>query len=290
MDDTNVILARSALYIIGLCLAGVPLYLRISGRTRVGGTARLGLGLGAVAAAAAAAWWAASSIAAMAATPLGDLDYATFSVVADATPIGPVLKARLAACLGVLLLAALYPRTLWLGLMASVISIAGAWTGHAGAAEGTAGDIQRAFDAVHLVAASVWVGALLVFLGSVARPGIGSAPRTKAVARLEAFATTGTIVVAALAITGAINGWLIARHGFALDSRWSLLLIAKLVLFGAMLGLASLNRWKLTPAYRSGEAGAERRLAVSLSFETACAFAIFILVAIIGLSDPGIVS
>lgn len=284
MAETTVIAARALLYIVALGLAGVPLYLRIAGSTRAGGPLRTCLAVGALAAAAISIWWAAASIAAMAAMPLADLDYATFSVVADATPIGTVLYARLAACVVVLLLLAFWPRTLWLGLAAAAISIAGAWTGHAGAAEGDLGHVQRFLDSTHLFAAAIWFGALLTFLTSLLRGLDGTGTL---VSRLERFAGTGTAIVAVLAITGAVNGWLIAKAGFAVDSTWSLLLIAKLVLFVAMLGLASLNRWIFTPAYKAGKPGAAGRLGISLSIESACAAAIFALVAVIGISDPG---
>lgn len=286
MDDTNVILARAALYLVALGLAGIPLYLRTAGIRRAGTALRVDLACGALAAAGISIWWAAASVAAMAALPLGNLDFEMFSAVADATPIGTVLYSRLAACLGVLSCLAFLPRTLLLGLVATAIPIAGAWTGHPGAAEGATGHVQRLLDAIHLIAAAVWFGALLVFLASLLRSANDDSSRTALVSRLQAFATTGTIIVAVLAVTGAINGWLIARHGFTGSSVWSRLLMAKLALFVAMLMFAGLNRWKLTPAFETGLPGSATRLRASLALESACALAIFGLIAIIGLSDP----
>ncbi|WP_144098267.1 CopD family protein [Croceicoccus sediminis] len=283
MDDTNVVLARAALYVVALGLAGIPLYLRISGTVEAGKGLRLAMAAGAIAAAAIAAWWAAASVAAMAALPLGDLDYEMFSAVAGATPIGTVLDVRLAAAIGVLLAAAFLPRTLILGLIAAAIPIAGVWTGHPGAAEGMTGHVQRLFDAIHLLAAAVWFGALIVFLASLIRSGAG---RVTLVSRLRAFAATGTVIVATLAVTGTVNGWLIAQHGFAWSSTWSFLLIVKLGLFAAMLAFAAVNRWKLTPAYEAGAPGSAGRLGTSLLLEASCAVGIFALVAIIGLSNP----
>ena len=66
-----------------------------------------------------------------------------------------------------------------------------AWTGHSGAAEGALGLAQRGLDVVHLGAASLWLGALLVFLASLKGPP----DRPRLVERLSAFARTGTLVV-----------------------------------------------------------------------------------------------
>ncbi len=144
------------------------------------------------------------------------------------------------------------------------------------------GLVQRGFDAIHLGAASLWLGALMVFLASLA----GQPDRPRLVERLSRFARTGTVVVALLALTGTANALLIGREGWSPTSGWSLLLAAKLVLFLAMLGLAAINRWRLTPALAANAPGAERRLIRSLGLETACALAIVALVAMLGLLDP----
>ena len=70
------------------------------------------------------------------------------------------------------------------------------------------------------------------------------------------------------------------------------LLLAKLALFGAMLGLAAINRWRLTPALAAAgsDAGAwpaERRIRLSIMLETTAAILILVLVAWLGTLDPG---
>jgi len=282
MADMTIIMARFALMALSLGLAGVPLYLRIAGQRAASRKLRIALAAGAVVAAMASMWWAAASVAAMAAVPLTDLDVATLLAVLDATPLGPVLELRLAASAALLVAVFVVPRNALLALIAAIGPVSGAWTGHAGAAEGLSGAIQRLSDAIHLLGAALWFGALLVFLASVSE----REERPVLTARLERFARTGTAIVIALAVTGGLNVLLIARTGWEPASTWSLLLATKLVLFGAMLGLAGLNRWKLTPEYAADLPQAARRLRLSLTLETGCALAIFAIVAVLGLSDP----
>ena len=69
---------------------------------------------------------------------------------------------------------------------------------------------------------------------------------------LHGFGTVGTIVVAALVITGLINAWLLVGPDNISALRttfYGRLLLAKLALFAAMLGFAALNRFRLTPRF-----------------------------------------
>ncbi len=280
--DSGLVLARFAALAALLAMAGVPLYLVIARQALLGRQMRRMLAVLAAASMLASLWWALASVAAMAAMPITALDRETVLAVLGATPTGTVLALRLAA--GVFLLAclALSPRSLPAALIALVALISSAWTGHSGAAEGALGLVQRGFDTVHLGAASLWLGALLVFLASLT----GQQDRFMLVDRLSAFARTGTAVVVLLAVTGSADALLIAREGWSLTSGWSVLLAAKLALFLTMLGLAAINRWRLTPALAANAPGAKRRLAVSLAFETLCALAVVALVAVLGLLDP----
>ncbi len=280
--DSGLVLARLAALAALLAMAGLPLYLLSARQARLGGQARLALAMLAVLSMTASVWWAVAGVAAMAAMPLGELDRATVVAVLGATPTGPVLAVRLAAASLLLVCLSLSPRSLPAALFALVALASSAWTGHSGASEGGMGWIQRGLDTVHLGAASLWLGALLVFLASLRR----RADRLRLVERLSAFARIGTAVVVLLAGTGIGNAVLIGRSGWSPGSGWSLLLAAKLALFAAMLGLAAINRWRLAPALAASAPGAERRLMVSLSLETGCALAIVALVAVLGLLDP----
>ncbi|MFT6568809.1 MAG: putative copper resistance protein D, partial [Sphingomonas echinoides] len=69
------------------------------------------------------------------------------------------------------------------------------------------------------------------------------------------------------------------------------LLLAKLALFALMLGLAALNRFRLTPRFEASIAASDHRGALgalrrSLGAETGCIIAILALVAWLGTLEP----
>lgn len=153
-----------------------------------------------------------------------------------------------------------------------------AWTGHGAAQEGPAGALHLAADVLHLLAACVWIGALfclarLVCMRSpAARPG------------LVAFSGVGPATVAVLVFTGLVNGWFLVgprNLGALWTTPYGLLLLIKLGLFAAMLGLAGLNRWVLTP--RLGDEG---RLRASVLTETLLAVLVLGCVSLMGVLAP----
>ncbi|MEP7221777.1 MAG: copper homeostasis membrane protein CopD [Novosphingobium sp.] len=287
--DWSLTAARALVYLALLPTAGLPLYLLSTGRGAVlSGRLRAVLVVLAVTGAAASAWWTLASVAAMAAQPITALDAATVSAVLDATPLGLVMKVRLAALIA-LAAFALLPLARWrlplLALAGATALFTCAYTGHAGASEGAMGHLHRLADEIHLLAAGTWLAALGVFLASA----FGTSQDQPFEVRLAAFARTGTVIVAALMLTGVVNA--LAILGWPLpptfpSGLWAGVLAAKLALFGAMLGLAALNRWRLTPALASGDPGARTRLRRSLMLETALALGVVALVALLGLLDP----
>ena len=283
MEQAGLIAARALLYGTLLPAAGLPLYLLTAGKGPVAGRpVRLAAAGLALLAAAATLWWLFASIAAMAGLPLGQLDRATVEAVSAATPLGAVVRLRLAAL--AILAATVLPRLpLALPALAGLVALAtAAFTGHAGASEGAIGLLHRTADILHLAAAGCWIAALGVFVAGA----FGSAPAQALEARLARFATAGTAIVAILVPTGLVNTLLIAGWPVPLSTRWSTLLALKLALFAAMLCLAALNRWRLTPALERGEAGARGALRVSIGCEMACGLAVLALVAVLGSLDP----
>lgn len=283
MEQTGLIAARAAAYLTLLPAAGLPLYQLTAGRVAaVSLAASRATAAFAVLAGLASAWWLLASIGAMADLPLAALDRETVRAVAEATPLGLVLEVRLAA-LALLVLAALLRLPLWLRALAGLTALAtAALTGHAGATEGLLGWAHRAGDVAHLAGAACWLAALLVFVAEALAGDDAEAFE----ARLARFAATGTVIVGVLTLTGIANTLLIASWPLPLASLWFALLAAKLALFAAMLGLAALNRWRLTPALARGTAGARGRLRLSLACELGCALAIIGLVALLGTLDP----
>ena len=111
---------------------------------------------------------------------------------------------------------------------------------------------------------------------------------------LRGFSFVGTIIVALLILTGTVNGWFLVGPGNIASlgqSTYGLLLIAKLLLFAGMLGLAALNRYRLTPALAQAieEEDAPRAQALlraSLVVEGGLAIVILGLVAWLGTLSP----
>jgi putative copper resistance protein D len=170
------------------------------------------------------------------------------------------------------------------------------WTGHAGATEGWTGTAHRLSDIVHMLAAAVWIGGIAAFAWILFRPLTALRSKHLPVVHraLDRFSWVGTLAVAAIIATGIIN--CLAVVGFPHFSRLPLtdygkLLIVKLLLFGAMLALAALNRWRLTPALGTAirddnPAKAVAALRRSLLAEGSAALAILALVAWLGTLEP----
>jgi copper resistance protein D len=184
------------------------------------------------------------------------------------------------------------PRRFQLVLAGALILLATiALTGNAGANESSSGFRHRLADAVHLAASGVWIGALVVFarlvMSSVRNlrdEDLGPVHHA-----LAQFSGVGTLAVAGLTLSGMINpGFFQSR----LDTGYGQLLLAKLGIFGAMLALASANRFWLTPRLsRALEARDDWRraivaLRVSIVLETALGILVLALVAWLGVLAP----
>ena len=189
------------------------------------------------------------------------------------------------------------PAARYLLLASATLAIATlVWTGHAGATEGWAGTAHRLSDMVHMLASAVWIGGIAALAWLLFRPVTAQSGAHLAIAHraLDRFSQVGTIAVAAIIATGIVN--CLAVVGFPHFTRLPLtdygkLLLLKLLLFAAMLALAALNRWRLTPALGIGidndsPASAVTGLRRSLIAEGGAALAILALVAWLGTLEP----
>ncbi|MFN3468721.1 MAG: CopD family protein [Novosphingobium sp.] len=279
MEGEGLVLSRAAACLALLFVAGRPLH-RLLQRRLLSGIERAGMAVLAVLAAAASAWWALESVAAMTGTGIAALDQPTVDMVLAATPLGKVMEWRLVALFAVIAAAAAPFKALRL----PVTSLAGAaalatiaFTGHAGA---SAHGLHRAADALHLLAAALWIAALADFaLAALSRSG----PDIPA---LAGFARTGSIVVAVLVLTGMANTLAIAGTLWPRPGLWHGLLALKLGLFGLMLALAANNRWRVVPALERAQPHAMGRLRRSVLFELAAGLGVVGLVAVLGVIDP----
>lgn len=186
---------------------------------------------------------------------IAGVDRATVMLLVGETPVGRALVVRLTA-LVLLVLVALAPpgrRTAMPVLHAALAGIAVAslaWSGH-GAAEGRFGSLPLIADIIHLLAASAWIGALGGFILIVFRRAHTQETLRAAHDALAGFATAGTLIVGLIVLTGLINSYVLLgfEHIFALgESDYGRLLLIKLALFNAMLVLAIIHRFRLTPA------------------------------------------
>jgi putative copper resistance protein D len=232
-------------------------------------------------------------LAAMAGVSVAQLDHGLVLSLLTSTAVGRAFIIRsvaLAACFGL----ALHRAPAWLALriVAGGVAVGTlAWSGHAAASQGVAGWLRLGGDILHLAAALSWVGALVLFAGLLWRPL--TAPSAQVAQALSTFALAGSVIVALLAASGVANLLFlmpVAQLPGLLHSLYGRLLLLKLVVFLAMLGLAALNRFALTPALDRAHAGASlaeiRRLRLSVSLELLAALAVLGLVGWLGTLDP----
>ncbi|MFT3965988.1 MAG: copper homeostasis membrane protein CopD [Sphingobium sp.] len=224
-----------------------------------------------------------AATAAMADTPLLPVDWEMVELILSATASGKAMLIRAALLLLILpfaLKASLRPTA----SIAMAAAVTLAWSGHAAASEGVVGWFHLLSDIVHIAAAALWIGGMACLLVALRR-----ARGNAALPMLRAFASIGSLIVSALVATGLYNGLMILGPD-ALSSMpgttYGRLLVAKLVIFSAMLLLAANNRFRLTPAYERNDAAARSLLVRAIRVEIGLAFIILFLVGWLGMIDP----
>jgi len=232
---------------------------------------------------------------------IGDVDRATVNTVISGTTTGTVWQVRIAALLLILYFSIAEWRRPTFALtalsLASATALATlAWTGHGAADEGELGWFHLGADITHLLAAGIWIGALCALCLLIFRPAAGLVTEHILLSHraLDGFGRVGSIVVGLLTLSGLVNSWILigpSKLGALFTSLYGLLLLAKLLLFGAMLLMAAANRFFLTPALAAvleeGDgSSAVRFLRRSLLIESGCAVVILALVAWLGLLAP----
>lgn len=201
--------------------------------------------------------------------------------VLTGTQFGAVWTSRLALAL-LLALLLVWPALRWLQLAAAAALIGMlAFVGHAGATPGPAGAVHLTSDIAHLIAAGAWLGGLpaLAWL-LLLRQGPDLAARAT-----QRFSALGIICVGTLIVSGFVNSWnLLGTPSDLIATGYGQLLTLKFALFVAMLGIAAVNRFYLTP--RLQEAGAQRALARNSLAESGLGLGIVLLVGALGTMAP----
>ncbi|EJN15349.1 putative copper export protein [Bradyrhizobium sp. YR681] len=192
--------------------------------------------------------------------------------VALATSAGPALLAAIAA----MLLAWMALRSAWYARAVAIVALVGvglslAMTGHAATAPPEA--LTRPAIFLHGLGVTIWIGALAPLVALVSKPTIATLPVVNRFSRIAALA------VGVLALTGlALAIVQLERPAALVETRYGLILSIKLVLVTALLALAALNRFRLTPKLARDEK-ATPTLKRSIVLEGAIALAILAVVA-----------
>ena len=184
-------------------------------------------------------------------------------------------------------------------ILGASVTASFAWSGHGAMGSGASGAAHLVADLLHMLAAGLWIGALLPLAVLVLRAIRSNALDDSRAVKigLERVSAIGFPMVAVLVFSGLING------GFLIGlSRWRALyttaygiaLIAKLSLFGVMLGLAALNRYRMTPALGNALDTQRptqpwlRALGNTVWTETALALLVLLTVSVLGTLVPPI--
>ena len=129
-----------------------------------------------------------------------------------------------------------------------LISLAAA--GHASAAEGITLLVQIGMDALHLLAAGMWLGGLIPLFMLLNWVEATHGPSTLLIAHQATarFSRVGFVSVIVLVLTGLFNSWyLVGGIPPLVGTSYGYLLLAKLGILIPLMGLAGINRWRLKP-------------------------------------------
>ncbi len=163
------------------------------------------------------------------------------------------------------------------GLLGSI-----AWSGHASADDDP---LHLGADMIHLLVAGAWLGSLPPLILALGR----QTAQSETLALVRRFSTLGVISVGTLIATGIVNSLVLVGTLPALvGTPYGRILIAKVLLFIAMVLIASINRLRLTPALAGKDwqraAGRLRRNALA---ECLLGLGVLALVGVLGTLPPG---
>lgn len=134
------------------------------------------------------------------------------------------------------------------GLLAATL----VWAGHGSATPGKLGYVHLLADMLHLVGAAAWLGGLVPLVMTLGWILEHAEADIVLVNLLHRYSTLGVVAVSVLIASGILNTVFIpADVASIISSRYGQLLIVKLMLFLVMIGLAAVNRSRLTPALAS---------------------------------------
>jgi putative copper resistance protein D len=179
------------------------------------------------------------------------------------------------------------PRQSRLAIVAAVIAAAYlgslAWVGHAVAGNETDDFDRIVADVAHLLAAGAWLGALPALVHFLASTHALDAV-TQATRR---YSNLGMASIGVLVASGLVNAWYqVGGVPALIGTEYGQLLLAKLGLFSAMLGLAATNRGVLTRRLARGDRAALPLLRRNAVLEIAAGIGVVTIVGGLGVTVP----
>ena len=221
------------------------------------------------------------------------------TAVVSQMDLGKAALARVVLALIAMFWTALVPRrrALWLGagMLGALACVSIGWMGHGGATDGAGHVPHLAADIVHVLAAALWVGALVAFVGLVVARKQGPEQLLVTALALQRFSPIGIALVATIAATGLVNTWYMIGTDIAaaIHAPYGQLLALKIALFAGMLAFAALHRQRSVPALaarlssnRQPEQDALASLRRSIAVEALLGFAVLAMVAWFGTLEP----
>jgi putative copper export protein/mono/diheme cytochrome c family protein len=138
--------------------------------------------------------------------------------------------------------------------------------GHIGTPDGATGAMLAGSEALHLLAAGAWLGGLPPLLVCIARR-----PSAQAALADKRFTVLALVSVGVIAITASLQAsQLVGSVPALLGTGYGLVVLLKLGLFAAALGLAAINRLRFTERLAGRDpAPARRHLRLSVGIEAA---------------------
>ncbi len=208
------------------------------------------------------------------------------------TPFGLPAIVRL-GLMAALMVAAMRPmpprhRLILILLVGGALLVSQAWVGHAVEA-GTSpyGLTMIATYAVHILATAAWLGGLpvLILAAAGARHPAGASALDSLLRRYALMASLAVLLIVASGSANTLfhDGGSLAGLRY---STYGAVLLAKLALVSAMLALAALNRFVLTPRLREGRAAALGRFRLSVAFDAGLAVLVLGAAAVLGITPP----
>jgi putative copper resistance protein D len=190
-------------------------------------------------------------------------------------------------------------RSSWLEITAAILAAAFAgalaWSGHAAGGLGSETVIHPAADVLHLIAAAAWVGALLpLIVLFAAAADADDASLAMARTATTRFSILGIVSVGTLLVTGIVNTYYLAGSRPALlHTEYGRLLLIKIALFLAMVAIAAVNRFRLTPQLLqqvsiAASRDALRQLRRNAAIEVLAGAIVIAIVAALGTMPPAI--